>query len=223
MAGVSRASRWNVWPIDILTSIARSLARTPLTGFVTSCSACGGRWPRELDPSKAVSPEMVSQPTWICLRSPQHAPRASSALVSSGAFSERRRSRLSPRSRMCPRRHRHNDPGALAHRPASINDVWHIPLAFGGLRANERFGGSSEDLRRVEQVEKHRADHVFANGANAVDEKEPALVQLDRSAAGSDLDELPGKLWLEDGDAASLGSRSPKRTPAARATMRPCP
>ena len=66
---------------------------------------------------------------------------------------------------MCPRRHRHNDPGALAHRPASINDVWHIPLAFGGLRANERFGGSSEDLRRVEQVEKHRADHVFANGA----------------------------------------------------------
>jgi hypothetical protein len=34
-----------------------------------------------------------------------------------------------------------------------------------------------------------------------MDEQKPALVQLDRSATGSDLDELPGKLWLEDGAA----------------------
>jgi hypothetical protein len=56
-------------------------------------------------------------------------------------------------------------------------------------------------------VEKRRANRIFTNGANAVDEQKPALVQLDRSAAGSDLDELSGKLWFEDRRAAIPGEQ----------------
>jgi hypothetical protein len=73
---------------------------------------------------------------------------------------------------------RQNNPVAMTHCTAGVDDVWHITCALGGFGTNKRFAGPGKNLRRILLVQQDRSDGIFPHGPDAMCQQQPAFVQL---------------------------------------------
>ena len=81
---------------------------------------------------------------------------------------------------------------AVDHGAATVDDIRHIAFAFVGGGAEEGSAQAADDARGVVEVEQDGAEAVFAHGADAVGDDEPAGFGFDGGAAIAELDEFPG-------------------------------
>lgn len=79
----------------------------------------------------------------------------------------------------------------MDHGAAAVDDIGHIAFAFVGGGAEEGFAQAADDARGVVEIEEDGAEAVFAHGADAVCDDEPARAGFDRRAAVAELDEFP--------------------------------
>src|SRR5580658_1059041 len=81
---------------------------------------------------------------------------------------------------------------------ARIHDIGHVAVTLVCIWLDQWFWQPADYLRRVVTIEQEGADAVFSHQPHAVADYQPAGLGFDRRPTIAQLDELPGKLRLQN-------------------------